>query len=109
MDRTEAIEHLKVVLKTCDVQDEEAVEMAIATLEGNDIDVPSKWIPVTPNTMPEKNRVVVVCGEKGTWDFGTYRGHCSSIHLWIWKKNTLKTVYWWMYKDDALPPQPKGE
>ena len=26
MDRTEAIEHLKVVLKTCDVQDEEAVE-----------------------------------------------------------------------------------
>jgi len=33
MDRTEAIEHLKVVLKTCDVQDEEAVEMAIKALE----------------------------------------------------------------------------
>ena len=72
-------------------------------------DAAPKWTPVTPDTMPEKNRVVVVCGEKGTWDFGTYRGHCSSIHLWIWKKNTLKTVYWWMYKDDALPPQPKGE
>lgn len=33
MDRNEAIEHLKVVLKTCDVQDEEAVEMAIKALE----------------------------------------------------------------------------
>jgi len=33
MDRNEAIEHLKVVLKTCDVQDEEAVEMAIDALE----------------------------------------------------------------------------
>ena len=32
MDRNEAIEHLKVVLKTCDVQDEEAVEMAIKAL-----------------------------------------------------------------------------
>ena len=32
---------MKVVLKTCDVQDEEAVEMAIAAF-GKDNDVPSK-------------------------------------------------------------------
>lgn len=68
-----------------------------------------KWIPVTPDTMPEENRVVVVCGEKGTWDYGTYRGHLSSINNWNWKKNTVKTVYWWMYKEDALCMPPKGE
>lgn len=33
MDRTKAIEHLKFILNTCDVQDEEAVEMAIKALE----------------------------------------------------------------------------
>lgn len=33
INRTEAIKHMKVVLKTCDVQDEEAVEMAIKALE----------------------------------------------------------------------------
>ena len=61
------------------------------------------WIPVTENTLPEENRVVVVCGDKGTWDFGTYRGHGDNIHYWHWKKNTYKRVYWWMYKEDALP------
>ena len=61
------------------------------------------WIPVTENTLPEKNRVVVVYGNKGTWDFGTYRGHGDNIHFWHWKKNTYKHVYWWMYKEDALP------
>ena len=62
-----------------------------------------RWIPVTENTLPEKHRVVVVCGDKGTWDFGTYRGHSDNIHYWHWKKNTYKRVYWWMYKEDALP------
>lgn len=66
------------------------------------------WIPVTENTLPEENRVVVVCGEKGTWDFGTYRGHGNNIHYWHWKKNTFKRVYWWMYKEDALPEPYKG-
>ena len=61
------------------------------------------WIPVTEDTLPERNRVVVVCGEKGTWDFGTYRGHGNDIHYWNWKKNTYKRVYWWMYKENALP------
>ena len=66
------------------------------------------WIPVTKDTLPERNRVVVVCGEKGTWDFGTYRGHGNDIHYWNWKKNTYKRVYWWMYKEDALPEPYKG-
>jgi len=66
------------------------------------------WIPVTENTLPEKNRVVVVYGNKGTWDFGTYRGHGDNIHFWHWKKNTYKRVYWWMYKEDALPEPYKG-
>jgi len=66
------------------------------------------WIPVTENTLPEENRVVVVCGDKGTWDFGTYRGHGDNIHYWHWKKNTYKRVYWWMYKEDALPKPFKG-
>jgi hypothetical protein len=66
------------------------------------------WIPVTENTLPEENRVVVVCGDKGTWDFGTYRGHGDNLHYWHWKKNTYKRVYWWMYKEDALPEPYKG-
>ena len=67
------------------------------------------WIPVTEDTLPKKNRVVVVCGEKGTWDYGMYRGHTpSDIHLWEWKRRTLKRVYWWMYKEDALPEPYKG-
>ena len=62
-----------------------------------------KWIPVTLETLPNPNSVVVVCGKKGTWDYGTYRGLCGDIHSWRWKKNTIKHVYWWMYKTDALP------
>ena len=49
----EAIEHLKVVLKTCDVQDEEAVEMAIDALERQ------RWIPVT-EALPEEETDVLV-------------------------------------------------
>ena len=71
-------------------------------------DAEPHWIPVTEDTLPEENRVVVVCGNKGTWDFGTYRGHGNNIHYWHWKKNTFKRVYWWMYKEDALPEPYKG-
>ena len=81
----------------------EAIDIAIKALEAE-----PHWIPVTENTLPEENRVVVVCGEKGTWDFGTYRGHGNNIHYWHWKKNTFKRVYWWMYKEDALPELYKG-
>ena len=62
-----------------------------------------RWIPVTLETLPNPNSVVVVCGKKGTWDYGMYRGWYDDIHSWWWKKNTIKHVYWWMYKDDALP------
>lgn len=68
----------------------------------------NQWIPVTER-LPNDNSVVVVCGEKGTWDFGTYRGHMPShINFWNWKKNTVKEVHWWMYKKDALPEPWKG-
>lgn len=63
----------------------------------------SQWIPVTDDTLPDEGKVVVALGKKGTWDFGTYRGHGGNIHYWVWKKNTYKKVYWWMYKDNALP------
>ena len=67
-----------------------------------------RWIPVTKDSLPEEGKVVIVKGEKGTWDVGTYRGYShivglEDIHRWIWKKNTSKKVYWWMYKDGALP------
>ena len=67
-----------------------------------------RWIPVTKDSLPEEGKVVIVKGEKGTWDVGTYRGYghivgLEDIHRWIWKKNTSKKVYWWMYKDGALP------
>ena len=73
-----------------------------------------RWIPVTKDTLPEEGKVVIVKGLKGTWDFGTYRGfgHINgeeNIHRWQWKKNTYKSVYWWMYKDGALPEPHREE
>jgi len=82
---------------------EKAIDIAIKAVEHHE----PHWIPVTEDTLPEENRVVV-CGNKGTWDFGTYRGHGNNIHYWHWKKNTFKRVYWWMYKEDALPEPYKG-
>lgn len=61
------------------------------------------WIPVTEDTLPEEGRIVVVYGEKGTWDYGKYRGYGPNIHYWYWKNKTFKKAYWWMYKEDALP------
>ena len=66
------------------------------------------WIPVTEDTLPEEGRIVVVYGEKGTWDYGKYRGYGPNIHYWYWKNKTFKKVYWWMYKEDALPEPTKG-
>lgn len=64
----------------------------------------SRWIPVTEQTLPRENSTVVAIGKTATWDVGNYRGHAeSNIHRWNWKKNTIKDVYWWMYKKDALP------
>lgn len=66
------------------------------------------WIPVTEDTLPKEGRIVVVCGEKGTWDYGKYRGYGPNIHYWYWKNKTFKKVYWWMYKEDALPEPTMG-
>lgn len=62
-----------------------------------------RWVPVTLETLPNPNSIVVVCSKKGTWDFGRYSGWYGDIHSWKWKNNTIKHVYWWMYKTDALP------
>lgn len=72
-------------------------------------DAAPKWIPVTPETLPEEGKVVVAYGDGKTWDVGMYKGHGDDITFWHWKKNTFKRVYWWMYKKDALPGQWEGE
>ena len=93
-----------VPCRACDIEDVlDALDDYTPTIQPE-----PHWIPVTENTLPEENRVVVMCGDKGTWDFGTYRGHGDDIHFWHWKKNTYKRVYWWMYKEDALPEPFKG-
>ena len=81
-----------------------AIDMAIKALEKPE----PHWIPVTEDTLPEEGRIVVVYGEKGTWDYGKYRGYGPNIHYWYWKNKTFKKVYWWMYKEDALPEPTKG-
>ena len=86
----------------------EAISIAIKSIEAE-----PHWIPVTKDTLPQLNKVVVVCGDKGTWDVGRYRGYSEitgheNINLWNWKNNTLKSVYWWMYKEDALPEPTRG-
>ena len=70
-----------------------------------------RWIPVTER-LPEKGQIVVAVGEKGTWDVGMFSGLAFSNldpSEWNWKKNTIKTVKWWMLKKDALPEPPKEE
>ena len=84
---------------------------ANATMDAFDEYVDSNephWIPVTEDTLPEEGRIVVVYGKKGTWDYGKYRGYGPNIHYWYWKNKTFKKVYWWMYKEDALPEPTKG-
>ena len=71
-------------------------------------DAQPHWIPVTEDTLPEEGMIVVVYGEKGTWDYGKYRGYGPNIHYWYWKNKTFKKVYWWMYKEDALPEPARG-
>lgn len=98
--------------------DRDALEMAYAhgetAAEARYYEMLPKWLPVTKDTLPIKGKVVIVKGKTGTWDFGTYRGYShvmgeGDIHKWNWKKNTLKSVYWWMYKDGALPEPTGGE
>lgn len=70
-----------------------------------------RWIPVTEK-LPEKGQIVVAVGEKGTWDVGMFTSLAFSNldpSKWNWKKNTIKTVKWWMLKKDAMPETPKEE
>lgn len=85
----------------CQMMDRDAFYMDVEDLPS--VTPKQRWIPVTLETLPNPNSVVVVCGKKGTWDYGTYRGWYGDIHSWQWKNNTIKHVYWWMYKTDALP------
>ena len=90
-----------------------AIQKVIETISELEENPEPHWIPVTEDTLPQLNKVVVVCGDKGTWDVGRYRGYSEitghdNINLWNWKNNTLKSVYWWMYKEDALPEPTKG-
>ena len=74
----------------------------------------AEWISVYER-LPNKGQVVVVMGNKGTWDYGMFKGldYCVSgkqkPDYWRWKKNTRKTVKWWMDKNSALPEPPKEE
>ena len=66
-----------------------------------------KWIPVE-EALPIENTVVIAQGPKGTWEVGMFRGiFGDNIYWWNWKKNSIKDVKWWMYKDRALPT-PEG-
>lgn len=69
----------------------------------------AEWISVY-DKLPEKGqRVIVHDGdEKRTWDVGQYQGYIGKVDYWNWKKNTTRTVKWWMLKDGALPDVPRG-
>lgn len=125
-ESVETAQHLSAIFDCEDVikdipsaqPNRDALEMAYAhgetAAEARYYEMLPKWIPVTKDTLPIKGKVVIVKGKTGTWDFGTYRGYShvmgeGDIHKWNWKKNTLKSVYWWMYKDGALPEPTGGE
>lgn len=76
-----------------------------------DLPAAQRWIPVTER-LPERRQVVIAIGEKGTWDVGMFNGLAFGNldpSKWNWKKNTVKTVKWWMKKEEALPEPPKEE
>ena len=67
-----------------------------------------RWISVK-DRLPEKNQIVIASDGEHTWDVGMYKSFCGKPSEWNWKKNTVKTVLWWMPKDGALPEPPKEE
>lgn len=92
-----------------DAYTEQQVRDAYTVGFGDVKSVVNQWIPVSER-LPEGGEVVIAIGKKGTWDVGTYRGFLGdNIHRWQWKKNTIKTVYWWMYKKGLLPEPYKGD
>ncbi len=91
---------IKVLHKVCDklkrLQPQEPV--VSPTIGG--------WISVKER-LPEKNQIVIASDGEHTWDVGMYKSLCGKPSMWNWKKNTVKTVLWWMPKDGALPEPPK--
>ena len=70
------------------------------------------WISVE-DKLPDKGQIVIVSDGKHTWDVGQYQGLSyipglseGKPNRWNWKKNTVKTVLWWMPKEKALPEPP---
>lgn len=66
----------------------------------------SGWISVKDG-LPNKGQIVIASDGEHTWDVGMYKSFCGKPSEWSWKKNTVKTVLWWMPKDGALPEPPK--
>ena len=66
------------------------------------------WISAK-DRLPEKNQIVIASDGEHTWDVGKYKSLCGKPSEWNWKKNTVKTVLWWMPKDGALPEPPKED
>lgn len=84
-------------------------------------DVPDKnvgkWISVEDD-LPKKNEIVIASDGVHAWEVGQFKGLCYTPNrtednprrdYWNWKKNTVKTVKWWMPKEKALPEPPKEE
>lgn len=84
----------------------EGLEMAMKSVE--EAPTVGGWISVK-DRLPKKNQIVIASDGEHTWDVGMYRSLCGKPSEWNWKKNTVKTVLWWMPKDGALPEPPKEE
>lgn len=67
-----------------------------------------RWISVKER-LPKKNEIVIASDGEHTWDVGMYKSFLGKPSMWNWKKNTIKTVLWWMPKDGALPEPPEED
>ena len=94
-----------------------ADNMKDKTIDANDIarfPAAVGWISVQ-DSLPKEGQIVIVSDGKHAWDVGQYKGLCIMPGCdlrhdsWYWKKNTIKTVLWWMLKESALPKPPKGD
>ena len=73
------------------------------TIDANDIarfPTAIGWTSVKER-LPEKNQIVIASDGEHTWDVGMYKSFCGKPSEWNWKKNTIKTVLWWMPLDAA--------
>lgn len=69
----------------------------------------NEWISVSER-LPRSGQTVIVTGGNDAWSVGKYCGVVKdNPALWLWGKNKVFAVSYWMPKAGALPPVPEEQ